>query len=141
MPEACVKLPHASKSVRLRNPALFRNAERRTRTSERGKLRQSSKPLLNKLETAFRDKLKRDNPDHWLAEQAITFRLANGVRYTPDFITFSGLRGYINAYEVKGYMRDDAGVKLKLAAKLFPWVKWVLVWKEKSEWRHQVIMA
>lgn len=96
--------------------------------------------MLNKIETEFREILRRENQNGWLVEQSITFKLANGVRYTPDFVTYSAFTGEFNGYEVKGFMRDDAGVKLKMAAKEYPWFRWILVWKQKGNWKRQVIL-
>ncbi len=37
-------------------------------------------------------------------------------------------------HEVKGFMRDDAAVKLKVAAKMHPWWTFRLVKKSKKGW-------
>jgi len=44
------------------------------------------------------------------------------------------------AYEVKGFMRDDAAVKLKVAASLYPWIKFHLVTRKKGEWIIQEVL-
>lgn len=58
---------------------------------------------------------------------AVTLKLADDVRYTPDFLVvlpdlsgsnMSGPR--IELHEVKGFMREDARIKLRVAAKQFP---------------------
>jgi|ERR1041384_4049024 hypothetical protein len=108
------------------------------------RIRQSAKPL-NKLEREFEQRL-RDRHSGVVMTQAITFRLANGVRYTPDFIVFDqwnlgGELAYeLTAYEVKGFMRDDANVKLKVAASAFPQICWNLAWKENREWKEQAVI-
>jgi len=104
-------------------------------------VRQSAKPTLNKTETAFRDCLKLMNPDGFITEQAITFRLANGVRYTPDFVVFNPLAGTVDAFEVKAFMRDDAAVKIKVAASVYPFIKWTLAWRQKGDWKIQHVKA
>jgi hypothetical protein len=57
-----------------------------------------------------------------------TFKLADDTRFTPDFVVLAK-DGVLEMHETKGFMRDDARVKLKLAAELFPLrvklVKWV----------------
>lgn len=64
--------------------------------------------------------------------QAIRFKLADNTRYTPDF---TGVRlGQLVAYEVKGFMRDDAAVKLKVVARQFTEWHFVLVTREKGQW-------
>jgi len=55
----------------------------------------------------------------WHAFEAITFKLAHDTRYTPDFIV-QRTSGIIECHEVKGFWRDDARVKIKVAASLFP---------------------
>lgn len=51
--------------------------------------------------------------------EAMTFKLAEGCRYTPDFIVMLTDRT-LEAHEVKGFWTDDARVKIKVAASLFP---------------------
>jgi len=55
----------------------------------------------------------------WYEFEAITLKLAEDTRYTPDFPVLYA-DGTLGMIEVKGLMRDDAFVKLKVAAKLFP---------------------
>jgi hypothetical protein len=95
------------------------------------RLRQSSKGP-NKTEAAFSAWLKANLHGAIVSEQAITLRIGNGVRFTPDFITvqhdiFDKARFKVCAWETKGHMRDDAAVKLKVAAAQYPWIKFVLV--------------
>jgi hypothetical protein len=53
--------------------------------------------------------------------EAYTFKLAPDTRYTPDFAVM--LSDYtLEFWEVKGFMRDDANVKIKVAAQMFPHV-------------------
>lgn len=100
---------------------------------DKPRIRQKRTPL-NKTEQRFLDWL-----NAWLPEeatvysQALTFRLANGVRYTPDFVVLrydvTGL--CVIAYEVKGpqKIRDDASVKTKSAPTVFPDVQWRLAYE------------
>lgn len=87
---------------------------------------------LNKTEQAFSDYLRGELfVLQEMFTQAITLKLGNGVRYTVDFVTRSG--GHFEAFEVKGgHMRDDACVKLKVAASLYPWIKFHLVTRRKD---------
>ena len=55
----------------------------------------------------------------WFKFEAMTFKLADDTRYTPDFIVMLA-DGQLQAHEVKGYWTDDARVKIKVAAALFP---------------------
>lgn len=94
------------------------------------RIRQNSAGL-NKTEQAFFDHLSQQQANPVLS-QAITLRLANGVRYTPDFMIAGGPGAYVSAYEVKGFMRDDAAIKLKVAAALYTWIDFYLVTKRKG---------
>lgn len=55
----------------------------------------------------------------WYAFESITFKLADDTRYTPDFAVMLA-SGRLQAHEVKGHWQDDAKVKIKVAAALFP---------------------
>lgn len=103
-------------------------------------LRQKSGPALNKWESAFFDRLKIDNPGCDVLAHPVTLRLANGVRYTPDFIVFGPI-GAMHAYEVKGHMRDDAAVKIKVAASTYPKIQFTLVTRVKGSWRHEEVRS
>lgn len=106
---------------------------------------------LNKTEQAFFDYMRSQRPCDRVLSQSITLRLGNGVRYTPDFIRIIDATNEhertvseIYAYEVKGFMRDDAAVKLKVAASLYPWIRFHLVTKRKGaggEWDIQEVLA
>lgn len=101
------------------------------------RIRQNSTGL-NKTEISFFEYLENTSPlPTKVYAQAITLRIANGCRYTPDFFTIG--QG-IKAYEVKGFMRDDAAVKLKVTASLFPWIKFHLVTRKGGTWQiHEVL--
>ena len=66
----------------------------------------------------------------WWQYEGITLRLGYRTSYTPDFIV-QETSGEIVLYECKGFMRDDAAVKLKVAASLFPF-RIVLVRQSKT---------
>ena len=67
----------------------------------------------------------------WMYE-GITVRLADGVRFTVDFNVIA-LDGSLSMVEVKGpYMRDDARIKLRVAARMFPMWSWFLVRKKRG---------
>lgn len=97
---------------------------------------------LNKTETAFLAYLKENFTDAstHITAQGLTLKLANGVRYTPDFIVVYG-KGEITAYETKGFMRDDAGVKIKVAAQQWPWITFYLVTRRKKEWQIEKVFS
>lgn len=51
--------------------------------------------------------------------EALTLKLADDLRYTPDFLIQEN-DGTLRLEETKGFWRDDAKAKTKMAAKLFP---------------------
>lgn len=55
----------------------------------------------------------------WFAFEAVTLKLGQDLRYTPDFAVMRG-DGSIEMHECKGFWRDDALVKIKAAAQMFP---------------------
>lgn len=54
------------------------------------------------------------------------------VRYNPDFLVICEDR--IELHEVKGHMEDDALVKLKVAATLYPWFVFRVVYRKAGRW-------
>jgi len=71
--------------------------------------------------------------------QAITLKLAWDCRYTPDFYTLSH-DGQMTFWEVKGgYIREDASIKLKMAANKFTEYKFILAQKNEHRWREEVV--
>lgn len=55
----------------------------------------------------------------WYSFEAITLKLAQDTRLTPDFLVMRG-DGSLECHEVKGFWEDDARVKIKVAAEKFP---------------------
>lgn len=54
----------------------------------------------------------------WFYE-AMTFKLADDTRYTPDFMVIE-MDGSVVFHETKGFLRDDSYVKIKVCAQMFP---------------------
>lgn len=120
----------------------------KTKIPVKRRLRQDTKGP-NKLEQEFEAFLReewRTKKAH-IHPQGLTLTLANGVRYTPDFIvavpcvteveTTYQVEGraavMLLAFETKGFMREDASVKIKVAARLYPWIKFHLVTKRRKK--------
>lgn len=91
---------------------------------------------LNKLEQAYADELEmqrqRGEIELWKAHP-FGLRLANKTFYHPDFLVML-TDGSLEIHETKGFMRDDANVKLKVAAAQFPFV-FRLVKKKGKTWK------
>lgn len=87
---------------------------------------------MNKLEAEYAGMLKNAADVVWSEFEGITLRLGNDCRYTSDFAIMRR-DGSIEMHETKGFMRDDALVKIKVAAAQYPF-KFVLVKKIKGVW-------
>lgn len=59
--------------------------------------------------------------------------LADNCTYTPDFMVIEN-NGAVRLDEVKGFWRDDARVKIKVAASYYPMFVFQSVEKSKSGW-------
>lgn len=107
------------------------------RTARPGRIKRPGE--MNKLEEAYSwvlEARKRAGEIQWWGYEQMTLKLADGVRYTPDFAVLTlgiNTTGQLEFHEVKGYMRDDARVKLKVAAAMFPF-KFLLVRKSGQGW-------
>lgn len=65
--------------------------------------------------------------------EAVKLRLADRTFYTPDFAVVNDRTGEIELHEVKGgWIEDDAMVKFKTAAAMFPEYRWILVQQKKA---------
>ena len=109
------------------------------------RIRQSSKPRLNKLETEFLGILKeRFYPATCsIRNQAMRFELANGLWYKPDFVVFFPHEERLPCcFEVKGPKSWRGGFEnLKMAARAWPMFVWTLVWKiGPGEWKEQTVL-
>jgi hypothetical protein len=92
---------------------------------------------LNKTERAYLALLRRQG-HQWVGVQNVTLKLGDDCRYTPDF-TVINAEGKLLALEVKGFFRDDAKVKVKVAARLYPFIKFYVVRKEKDRFAHELV--
>ena len=93
----------------------------------------------NKTEAAFADLLTlriRAGEIQWWRFEAVKLRLADTTFYTPDFMALEN-DGSVTFYEVKGFWRDDARVKFKVAAALYPCFRFVAVTRKKGQWQYE----
>lgn len=139
-------VPYASRSFLARNgltqkaPAVDLSHDPHDVTPASHALRQDRRGL-NKTEAAFAEWLRETYRTEPMRE-GLGFRLGNGCVYWPDFITFQSFPS-VRAYEVKGFMRDDAAVKIKAAATRFPSVQFFLAFRDKSKpsgWRIEEVL-
>lgn len=66
--------------------------------------------------------------EYWF--ESVKFKLADKTFYTPDFMVMMA-NNELEIHECKGFMLDDANVKIKVAANIFPF-KFRLIKKVKG---------
>jgi len=94
---------------------------------------------MNGLERAFAQELERRCLAGEIASwrfQPLRLILAPATTYCPDFQVILP-DGRLELVEVKGFWRDDARVKVKLAAALFPEFGFVAVQRRKAAWSEE----
>jgi hypothetical protein len=77
---------------------------------------------MNKTEALYEAQLA--NRKHlgtvaWYKFEGVKLRLADNTFYTPDFAVMLPC-GQMEMHEVKGFWKDDARAKIKIAADLYP---------------------
>lgn len=92
---------------------------------------------LNKTERAFLEKLRGDGYA-WIGIQSFKLKLADNTTYTPDFWSFRHGERMI-AWEVKGFWRDDARVKIKVAAHQYRFFDFIAVQRKGGQWTEEKI--
>ncbi len=78
--------------------------------------------VMNKTESAYAASLefrKLSGSIAWYKFEGIKLRLADNTFYSPDFFVMLA-DGQLEAHEVKGFWRDDARAKIKIAADMYP---------------------
>lgn len=87
---------------------------------------------MNKWERLFHGLASCHYGPDGVYREPFKLRLAGRTYYTIDFFTPSDL----HCWEIKGHMRDDAAVKIKVAAELHPYYNFVLVTRDAAgNWR------
>lgn len=77
---------------------------------------------MNKTEQAYAAHLEQCKAQGlvlWWKFEGLKLRLADNTFYTPDFAVLP-VSGEMECHEVKGFWQDDARVKIKVAADLYP---------------------
>ena len=89
---------------------------------------------MNKLELGYATHLgfhQAAGAIRWWAFEALKFRLADRTWYTPDFV-IEFADGHMEVHETKGHWREDARIKIKVAAVQFPWLIFYGITKDKD---------
>lgn len=77
---------------------------------------------MNKTETSYAmhlEAMKQAGEVLWYKFEGVKLRLADNTTYSPDFAVMAA-DGVMECHEVKGFWQDDARVKIKVAASLYP---------------------
>jgi hypothetical protein len=101
-----------------------------------GRLKSGS---LNQTESAYENVLimrQRAGEIAWYRFEGVKLRLADNTFYTPDFAVMLA-DGRMEMHEVKGYWTDDARVKIKVAAEMYPF-RFVAIRRVRSCWETEI---
>jgi hypothetical protein len=80
---------------------------------------------LNKTERRYLEILRQREELVWIGVHTFRLRMAANTHYTPDFATLDK-DGLFTMIDTKGeFTREDAQLKIKLAARMFPMFRWV----------------
>lgn len=97
---------------------------------------------MNKTERAFWERLQAARPQHFaeVFEHSLKLRVIGDRWYWPDFHAVDAYDArHISVFEVKGFMREDAELKLIAAAERYPCFRWVLVKRVRRCWECQSV--
>ena len=90
---------------------------------------------MNNTEKAYADtvlepmRLAGEVAHYWFEQ--FTFKMADDLRYTPDFVV-QLTSGVLECHEVKGHWEEDARIKIRMAAQLFPF-RFVAIRKRRKK--------
>lgn len=90
---------------------------------------------MNKTESSYQHRLellRRSGDIAWYKFEAINLRLADSTFYKPDFFVMLA-DGTLEVHEVKGHWTDDARVKIKVAADIYPF-RFLAVKRKAGRW-------
>lgn len=93
---------------------------------------------MNKTEAAYAAHLearRRAGEIAWIKFEGVKLRLADNTFYSPDFAVMCA-DGVLEMHEVKGslnYIQEDAKVKIKVAAEMYPFQFILVAPKPKKE--------
>jgi len=94
---------------------------------------------MNTLEAAYAKaldgrKLNGEVADWWF--ESMKFKLADKTWYTPDFIVVLA-DGTLQIHETKGFMMEDAAIKLKITSALYWAHEVVLITRKRGTWMYR----
>ncbi len=90
---------------------------------------------MNKTEAewaAILEARKRAGEIIWYQFEGLRLRLANGAYFTPDFPVLTK-EGQLEFQEVKGFWREAAKLRIRVAASLYPFWKFYAIRKKRKK--------
>ena len=103
--------------------------------------------MMNGLEARFAEQLeawKLAGEICWWDFEPIRLRLADGCWFKPDFLSVPGIDQEdtsITLFETKGFMREAARIRIRVAAEKYPFFRFVIVRWKNSEWDFEEVSA
>ena len=135
MPSLTKTFPNASQSFRELNPLPHPSNHGKTRIRARSGCARG----MNKTEHEYYlilEAQKQKGKIAWFAFEAVRLRLADRTTYTPDFAVVECNRWFKYRFiEIKGFRRDDAMVKFKVAREQFWWADFEMWQKKNGLWK------
>lgn len=101
----------------------------------------TEKNRMNKTEKRYADYLELQKHAKEIVSykfEVIKFVLGYKTTYLPDFMVLN-IDGTVGFDEVKGFWRDDARVKIKTVARMFPEFRFRAVQWVKGSWEYEDI--
>ena len=97
-----------------------------------GRLKKGARNGLEAEYEVYLEGLKWGGKILWYEFEGLKFRLADNTFYTPDFVVLNA-DSQLEVHEVKGFWKDDARVKIKVAASMYPLV-FFGIQKKRGQW-------
>lgn len=97
-----------------------------------GRLRLGEMNKTERLYSKYLEQQKFDGEILWWEFEPVNLRLGKKCFYSVDFMVMKA-DGTLEAHETKGYMTDDAKVKIRTAVEKFPW-PFIVVKLVKGNW-------
>lgn len=97
----------------------------------------------SRLEEAFAGVLEEQRHEgliRWYRYEPMKLNLAPRTTYTPDFLVVT-MTGQLEMYEVKGYWRPKDRIKTKIAAALFPFMRFKGAYQHCGNWHYEEFKA
>ena len=127
-PDGSYSAPESRKAEFKANSQML---ELRTKAPNFSQVKTTDEGRLNKTEAAYLAHLRVLYPA--VGIQDITLKLADDCRLTPDF-NYINENGRFVFVDVKGFQREDALIKMKVAARKFRWADFHIVKKQSGGW-------